>query len=468
MTCITTIEKQLAKVIEYSQSIPQANPHALVEKWYDAKRKFIEGWNGYIYECKGPVTFYLSPEEKKHRFNEYIDVVDNTYGNFSLTEFLDWLDIEEVFDNHTSRDYWLTDTDKIPKGTKISKAFKYFETNESVLRKLQDQLSTILQEDKITGTLCLSVHPLDFMSVSENTYHWRSCHALDGDYRAGNLQYMVDSCTVVCYLRGTQEAKLPNFPEDVPWNSKKWRMLLFVSDLQNAMFAGRQYPFFSPSAMDCVQEAYLNSMNKRVRAWTPWYNDCIKRFPRKDGETEILNSDCDVLLCQRYIAIGGRVLGMRDAIKECKKPLFFNDLIDSSCYIPYYSWNRYMDADVQFHIGGEVPCPICGKHPLHEPETLMCRECLNSAHEITDHYVYCECCDCRLHVHEGFYVEGTGQVLCENCFDETTSSCDRCNRRWPTYEIQYDRETEQHLCPTCRRRGIESSEYDWFDDDLPF
>jgi hypothetical protein len=34
--------------------------------------------------------------------------------------------------------------------------------------------------------------------------------------------------------------------------------------------------------------------------------------------------------------------------------------------------------------------------------------------------------------------------------------------------VSLNRETEQYLCPTCRRRGIESSEYDWFDDDLPF
>ena len=461
MKCITTIEEQVAKVISYSQGLPTAEPHALIEKWYNAKKKFIDVWSGCIYESPEPITFYLSPEEKKNRFNEYIDVVDNTYRNFSLTEFLDWLNIDEVFDNHTTRDYWLSDDDKIPKGTKISKAFKYFETDETVLRKLQDQLSMILQEDKITGTLCLSVHPLDYLSVSENTYHWRSCHALDGDYRAGNLQYMVDSCTIVCYLRGTQEAKLPNFPEDVPWNSKKWRMLLFVSDLQNAMFAGRQYPFFSPSAMDCVQEAYLVSMNKRVKAWTPWYNDYIKTFPRKDGDVEIANAECDAWLHQRYIAIGGRVYGMRDIIKECKNSLFFNDLIDSSCYIPYYSWNRYMsDADIQFHIGECAPCPVCnGKHDVTAPEVLVCNDCYRES--TPPHYVYCECCDGRVLDEKSYYIHGTGQILCESCFEEMSEACEGCNLQWLKSDIQYDRETERCLCPRCRR-----GENVWSFDDL--
>ena len=27
----------------------------------------------------------------------------------------------------------------------------------------------------------------DYLSLSENAFNWRSCHALDGEYRAGNL-----------------------------------------------------------------------------------------------------------------------------------------------------------------------------------------------------------------------------------------------------------------------------------------
>lgn len=84
----------------------------------------------------------------------------------------------------------------------------------------------LIQEDKVTGILCLSIHPLDYLSLSENTYNWRSCHALDGEYRAGNLSYMMDNTTVVCYLKGEDEAELPHFPAEVKWNSKKWRMLL--------------------------------------------------------------------------------------------------------------------------------------------------------------------------------------------------------------------------------------------------
>jgi hypothetical protein len=57
-----------------------------------------------------------------------------------------------------------------------------------------------LQQNKITGRLCFSVHPLDFLSMSENNCGWRSCQALDGDFRAAALAYMIDSSTVVAYI----------------------------------------------------------------------------------------------------------------------------------------------------------------------------------------------------------------------------------------------------------------------------
>ena len=153
MTCITSITEQVKKVIEYSQNITNVNPEAMINKWYSAKAKFIESWGDYIYESPEPVTFYLADDEKKRRFNEYIDAIDNTYGNRFLTDFLDWLTIEEVFTNHTSRDYWIEDDTKIPSGTKVIRALKHFESDETVMRKIQDQLSMILKEDKITGTL---------------------------------------------------------------------------------------------------------------------------------------------------------------------------------------------------------------------------------------------------------------------------------------------------------------------------
>jgi hypothetical protein len=310
----------------------------------------------------------------------------------------------------------------------------------------------ILQEDKITGTLCLSVHPLDFLSVSENTYHWRSCHALDGDYRSGNLQYMVDKSTIVCYLRGADGQKLPNFPNEVPWNSKKWRMLLFLSENQTSMFAGRQYPFFSPSAMDVVQELLLNSLNKRVRAWTPWYNDYIKLFERHNDNT-VWDDDRDNALWCRHVCMHRSIYPINEIIKEPKRPLFFNDLTESSFYIPYYSWNRYGNAEVVFNIGDTVPCPCCdGIHELDTPEIMQCSQCYEKSRDNYNPYAYCSCCDMRVLKDDLIYLEGAETFVCQDCREEEVSVCEECEREWFRVDIKYDREQERYLCPCCRPR----------------
>ena len=84
------------------------------------------------------------------------------------------------------------------------------------------------------------MHPLDFLSLSENTYNWRTCHSLDGEFKAGNLSYMIDSSTFIVYLRPEKTYNiLLTFPNTVQWNSKKWRMLMFLSDDYQMMFAGR-------------------------------------------------------------------------------------------------------------------------------------------------------------------------------------------------------------------------------------
>lgn len=468
MTCITTIKEQFVKVLEYSQHRSDLNADAIFDKWQSAKQYFIDHWDGLTYEVEEPITFYLSIEEKTARYNEFIEAIDYNYGNYGLTEFLDWLTIDEVFDNHMSRDYWLTAEDKIAAGTKVSKAFKYFISNETALRCIQDQISTIIQEDKITGTLVLSVHPLDFLSTSENTYHWRSCHALDGDYRSGNLSYMVDSSTIVCYLRGANGQKLPNFPAEVSWNSKKWRMLLFLSDKRDALFAGRQYPFFSPSALDIVQEALLTSLDKRSRLWTPWYNDYLKKFPRANTYGDDFGRDTD--LYSRYICMANQIYSMREIIKAPKRQLFFNDLTESSVYIPYYCWNRYAADGIQFHIGDNVPCLQCGFNNVRYSDSMVCEDCMDNYNNDAEP-LYCEACERQIYEEDpDYYVMGVGITLCADCADTMTRLCERCHGRWMKQEITYDYDIEQHICPYCRAdlNGEKTSldEDDW--DTLPF
>lgn len=451
-TTMEDIKRDFAKVIKYSQGFEPANIDTLFDKWLDAKRDIIEAWGGkFIIEVPETVQFELSPEEKKSRLNQFIDMISEVYDNDELVFFLENVE-EDFFSNHLSKDYNFGKDKKIPKGTKIIRAFKYFEKDLRVLEDLQNQASMIIQEDKISGMLCFSVHPLDFISSSENTYHWRSCHALDGDYRAGNLSYMMDKSTIICYLRnGCEYKKLPNFPEDVMWNSKKWRMLLFLSDGWDALFAGRQYPFFSPTALELVQQHFLSSIGKTKTVWTPWYNDSITDFGRPNYKRSWHND-----LNARNVMLRGKIYDMFDLVEDGKNSQHFNDLTHSSCYIPYYCWNdeyhlRRTRDRIHFTIGGEAPCLCCKNNHIGMTQLMRCDNCeLDFGVGEDEYFAYCNCCERRAIRDDMVWVNSIDELVCPSCYERETATCEECGSVWYICDITYDREEEQYICPDCK------------------
>lgn len=214
---IKQIQEQFNEVIAYSQTgITAPKTDDLFQRWLEAKRDIIEAFGGkLIVEYPETVTFTLTEAEKQQRVEDFCQMV----ARMSSTDLVNFIKTNsEGFFNNQVMFQFNSDALKIPKGMKLVKAFKFFESDPDVLSKIQSAASMLIQENCVSGRLCLSVHPLDYLSASENNHNWRSCHALDGDYRSGNLSYMVDSSTIMCYIKTKDNEILPNFPDTVPWN----------------------------------------------------------------------------------------------------------------------------------------------------------------------------------------------------------------------------------------------------------
>lgn len=269
--------------------------------------------------------------------------------------------------------------------------------------KIQQEYSMILQEVKVTGTLVLSIHPLDYLSASENTYNWRSCHALDGDYRAGNLNYMIDQSTVVCYLKGLNETKLPRFPESVPWNSKKWRMLLFFSRNYGTVFAGRQYPFFNREALDIVASNFLKQPGW-FESWTPEWRYKV---------------ELEGLSCPHYL-LHGYCLPREMIIKDGENCFHYNDLLYSRCYIPYAAELNPLNSVVngsELNVGAPFKCLDCGKELTCMPDSFLCAQCeLDHGHSENESIVYCAKCGRRIMREDARWY--WDDPYCEYCYQE--------------------------------------------------
>ena len=448
---IKEIKRQFGQVIEYSQNIKNPKVDELLDNWLEAKRDIIELFDGkFIVKFPNKVVFELSKEEKHSRLKEFIDSIENKWCNSELALFMATME-NDFFNNLTSEDYCTLDGEVIKKGTKIIKAFKFFEKDKIVLEDIQNEASRIIQEDKIEGYLHFSVHPLDFLSSSENSYNWRSCHSLDGEYRAGNLSYMLDRSTFMVYLSNGKEGIISNFPDNVLWNSKKWRTLLYLSNDWNMLFAGRQYPFSSQNGINLVLNYLSELFSKSNCYFDKWHNFRIGSISYDDEWTYDLYDD--------YIPVGRHLIStstlIEDACNTDGEILHFNDLLCSNYYKPIYSYKQsnYLlgtevgNSRIKFHIGGIPKCLRCGKDEICASATMQCFDCLKE-YGNGEHCEICDDCGHRVKIGTGAWVDDF--FLCDQCVKTDTQICDNCGEREFNYLMTYNRETKQYLCRKCK------------------
>ena len=410
----------------------------LFNDWEKNKEYFYKAFgNNYIYSTDKEISFELDKDAKedklkrflKHLQEDYVwtQVQDADLG--SLYYFLKDCK-KDFFSNVLSESHVVhirinnnIETITIPRGMKIIKAFKYFIKEKTLLNDLQNKASMIIQESKIKGYLCLSIHPLDYLTISENGYNWRSCHALNGSFRSGNLNYMADSCTVICYLCSDKLIDIYG----IPWTNKKWRVLLFMSEGQSMIFAGRQYPFESSNILEAVHDKLLNifltGVEDKVR-WAKW-----------DNKERVISKYNNIDLAQPHYFVDyyHGFIKLQNIIKENLEPNYYNDLLKSSTYlVPYYTvketQNLYGDyipiTDYRYNvfIGKDVNCPVCGKTLVWE-ESFVCKECTEKIE-----YEGVLCSFCNTVINEENAIILNGEILCQECANDYTVVCPRCNQ----------------------------------------
>lgn len=446
------IKKQVESVIKYSQGFScDINADNIIQDWFTAKKDFIDRFKGsLIYQHPELITFHLDEKSKKQRVYEFANKVLDCYNNTALSGFLYDLNIDDFYNNKTSKTYTVGNEYLIPKNFKVIKAFKFFIKNKNLLTELQNKASQIIQEDSVKGYLCLSVHPLDYLSASDNVHNWRSCHALDGEYRVGNLNYMMDSSTIICYLRSEKDEKLPFFPKDIPWNSKKWRVWLYFSESRDMMFAGRQYPFSSDRGINYVKDNLLPTcgLNNWSNFYTTKLSYCI------DKQTN------EVFHFEKHIPVGMTLKPLKELVKNGELTFQYNDLLYSSCYDAMYAYEKTVDypwmqpktystsESTRFSIGKKCKCPICNTNYINQPKFFACTSCINK-HDLYEDTVSCDSCGVEVNINRAHYVKELGEFFCDDCYNHELVYCEICGKKNYPEEFKYIEEDNIYLCKTC-------------------
>lgn len=420
----------------------------LITDWNYAKKDFIKWLGDDLIFNYGPVEMHIDKEKRHELVKEFIIQAGHKLSGIEFDEFAEFIvaNSPTFFDNIVSKTYG-----QAIKGMKLSKAFKFFIEDKETLNTIQQLASSYIQLDKIKGDLCLSVHPLDYLSLSENTYNWRSCHSLDGDYRAGNLSYMCDKSTVVMYIKGDEKQKLPNFPEEIPWYSKKWRMLIYFDENMEYCFLGRQYPYTLSGVEKMIKETFL-----------PGRFCDFTNYHVKDVDDLHFVNDQIVLNTK----LGAKFFSITDVVEDdCQYPLHYNDLLYSSYYKPYYtslkrSWEIKSEEPPKIKVGKDIKCLCCGQHHIEPGEGLMvCVSCAaDRGFNLPEGYGYCGCCGEAVRVDDAYYM-WNGDIICRDClnYDDEFNICCDCGEVYRTTDLFYDEETGEYYCQYCNRRKEENS-----------
>lgn len=238
---------------------------------------------------------------------------------------------------------------------KVLKATNYL--NMDLFEKWRNQVSLIQTEGETKAKLVISIHPIDFMSMSENKCNWRSCMGWsnNGCYSAGTLEMMNSNVAAVAYLETASpfEMFLNETGEVYTLPNKSWRSLIFVH--KDILLLGKQYPFHNdylvPIVLDMMRELVKENLHWSYRFINQEYRD-MEKLEGNFYVRDWFNLQYNVT--KQHHSIFVYTNGM------------YNDIIEAK-YPHYYCCRNYVPHSKKICLSGPATCICCGERLMDDP-----------------------------------------------------------------------------------------------------
>lgn len=294
---------------------------------------------------------------------------------------------------------------KIFKGMKPMKILhtliKEFNGSEEMFDEFRIWHSMKLNQKRMDGELCLSIHPMDYLTMSDNNNDWKSCmrwtgeYSNDhGDYRSGTVQCLNSPYIIVAYLHNKNHPFTPT--DNFSWNSKQWRELFIVQEgIINEI---KGYPFQDENLTQTVL-MWIKELASKNLGWE--YAD-----EEVDVSKDITN---DIYLTfdsgdSMYKDIG--VLNKHSGrinIEKLRSNKYEHNL--------YHNNNGTETTFVTIHYGGEATCMCCGKDlGFEKGMPVFCSRC--------DNIRICPCCGEPITNEDYYFIEELEDPLCYDCYSD--------------------------------------------------
>lgn len=253
--------------------------------------------------------------------------------------------------------------------------------------------SQVLNQKQIKGNLCLSIHPLDFITMSDNNCGWTSCMSWmeeAGDYRLGTIEMMNSPCVIVAYV----ESKETMWTPDGEWNSKRWRQLYIVT--REVILGNRQYPYYSDE-LQGVAIRWIRDLMIQIPGYGPYPEETIQL--KNDNWNTIRDKKIRFNFHCNYM---------------------YNDVYDFR--LAYVADQKLIDDDHYYcNFSGPAVCTGCGEIiELDEVDAsvVQCRAC--------DGHWRCDFCGDWHSSYDESYSVDDEYVACDWCYHNELSVCEVC------------------------------------------
>ena len=347
--------------------------YAFAKEWYETflyditsrhKNKFSEDDFKKLYEARFKITNLLN-----------LDVLTANICN------------EETFVIPNPQD--ITKPIKVMKGAKASKMIGKIAKAYSIphFEEFRLKHSQALNQKTLHGKLCLSIHPLDYMTMSDNDSGWSSCMSWknNGCYRQGTVEMMNSPMVIVAYLAAKEPMKLIE-DKDYLWSNKKWRELFIVNE--NIISEVKAYPYDNHNITDeCLN--WLRELANKYYGYEK-YTDKIYTF-----------DTCEPNYSYKDVTVTPQTNIMYNDFGSDHHIIYSKDVEEKSIY--------------SFSYSGKSECMICGASgedfDWDTEEDLTDLDC--------SEIVRCDVCDDKIYNNDPSY-EVDGCVLCSWCYTCTT------------------------------------------------
>lgn len=245
----------------------------------------------------------------------------------------------------------------------LQKVLKFFDyPRMDLFEQFRNQLSDITTKTSVKSDIVFSIHPLDFLTMSDNNCDWSSCMTIvhNGAHCEGVVEMLNSPMVLLAYL---ESSTLYTFHGHIIPN-KSWRTLVYLD--RDIMLVGNHYPFTNLAMSDTIL-AKLNALVEENLGWRYKLKNQTYTDLRGFSNQEELSKRMFTQSPSQSIVIYTEQM--------------YNDLVaykenDYKCYRNPVPETTYLCAS------GEQTCLHCGrkmragsKYRPSVRQTLVCPEC---------------------------------------------------------------------------------------------